>query len=201
MIDDEITLGFTGASGALYGWRLLECLARAQIKTHVVMSAAGTLVFKDEIDENVSGNPKRFKAYACQQLDIDPDLIEVHGKDNWYAPLASGSGAPSQMVICPCSTGCLSAIAVGASNNLLERAADVVLKERGNLILVIREMPLSEIHLSHMLTLSRMGACVMPASPGFYQQAKTVSDLVDFVVARILDQLKVPNDVNPKWGR
>lgn len=201
MIDNEITLGFSGASGAIYGWRLLECLAKAQIKTHIIMTPAGALVFKDEIDENFPGNPKRFKDYVCEKLDICPSLVEVHGKDNWYAPQASGRGAPSRMVVCPCSTGCLSAIATGASDNLLERAADVIIKERGNLILLVREMPLSAIHLQHMLTLSQLGVCIMPASPGFYQKIERVEDLVDFVVSRILDQLKVENDLIPKWGR
>ena len=116
------------------------------------------------------------------------------------AAVASGSGAPSSMVVCPASTGTLSAIACGASNNLIERAADVALKERRQLILVPREMPLSAIHLQHMLSLTQMGATIMPASPGFYRQPQSVADLVDFVVARILDHLGVEQTLLPRWG-
>ena len=115
------------------------------------------------------------------------------------APVASGSGAPSAMVVVPCSMGTLSAIAT-ASNNLIERAADVALKERRQLILVPREAPFSSIHLENMLKLSRMGAVILPASPGFYQQPQTVDDLVDFVVARILNLLQIPQDMLPRWG-
>lgn len=201
MIENEITLGFAGASGAPYGWRLLQVLTQANIKVSVVMTAAGTLILKDEIDNDIPGNPQRFKEYVCRQLDISPSLIEVYSKDQWYSPLASGGGAPSKMIVCPCSVGCLSAIATGASNNLLERAADVVLKERGRLVLVVREMPLSEIHLNHMLTLSRMGVSIMPPNPGFYYQPQCVEDLVDFVVAKVLDQLNVAHQLIPKWGR
>lgn len=114
--------------------------------------------------------------------------------------MASGSAAPSKMVVCPCSTGTLSSIAIGASDNLIERAADVVLKERGQLILVPREMPLSSIHLENMLKLSQMGATIMPAAPGFYHNPKTIDDLVDFVVARILDHLGIEQSLVARWG-
>ena len=104
------------------------------------------------------------------------------------------------MVVCPCSAGCLSAIALGASNNLLERAADVVIKEQGKLLLVVRESPLSPIHLEHMLSLAKLGVCIMPASPGFYFKPQSVGDLVDFVVARILDHIQVPHRLSERWG-
>jgi 4-hydroxy-3-polyprenylbenzoate decarboxylase len=116
------------------------------------------------------------------------------------APVASGSGAPSAMVVCPCSTGCLSAIATGASNNLIERAADVALKERRQLILVPREAPYSTVHLENMLKLSQMGAVILPASPGFYHKPESVDDMVDFVVARILNQLGIEQDLLARWG-
>lgn len=200
MIQDEITLAFTGASGALYGWKLLNRLVQAKKKVSLLVSPAGALVIKDELDLEFPGNPKRLAEYLTTTCQAEPDQIRVYAKDNWYAPLASGSGAPAQMVVCPCSVGFLSAVATGASNNLIERAADVVLKERGKLILVIREMPLSEIHLQNMLTLARMGAVMMPASPGFYYHPKTVDDIVDFVVARVLDQLNIEHHLLPKWG-
>lgn len=116
------------------------------------------------------------------------------------APWASGSGQPGPVVVCPCSTGTLSAIATGASNNLIERAADVALKERRKLILVPRETPFSEIHLQNMLTLTRMGAVVMPACPGFYHEPQSIADLVDFMVARILSQLGLEQSIMQGWG-
>lgn len=201
MIEQEITIAFSGASGAIYGWKLLQALSKTEFKLSIVMSKAGTLIFNDEIDEDIPGNPARMQTYFSQQLKIPQERITVYAKDQWYSPLASGSGAPSQMVVCPCSVGCLSAIALGQSNNLLERAADVVLKERGKLILVVREMPLSAIHLQHMLTLAQMGVIIMPASPGFYFKPKNIDDLVNFVVARILDHLNIAQQLVPKWGR
>ena len=201
MIQNEITLGFSGASGAVYGWRLLEALSKTPVRVSIVMSPAGAMVFKDEVDDKLPGSTNRMQKYFIDKLGVSSDKITVYGKDDWYSPLASGSGAPSQMVVCPCSVGCVSAIALGASNNLMERAADVVLKERGKLILLVREMPLSAIHLQHMLTLSQMGAVIMPACPGFYFNPSSVDDLVDFVVARILDQLNIPHALLPKWGK
>ena len=124
----------------------------------------------------------------------------MFGKQDWMSPVASGSGAPSAMVVCPCSTGTLSAIACGASNNLIERAADVALKERRQLILVPRESPYSTIHLENMLRLSQMGAVILPASPGFYHQPQSIDDLVDFVVARILNQLGIVQELLKRWG-
>lgn len=126
--------------------------------------------------------------------------LHVLGKEEWFSPPASGSAAPKQMVICPCSTGTLAAVATGMSNSLLERAADVVIKERGQLILVPRETPFSSIHLEHMLSLSRLGATIMPAAPGFYHDPKSVEDLVDFMVARILDHLGVDHGLTKRWG-
>ena len=125
---------------------------------------------------------------------------ECMAKKIGFSPVASGSSAPKQMIICPCSTGTLSAVAMGACDNLIERAADVVIKEKGQLILVPREMPLSTIHLENMLTLSKIGATIMPAAPGFYHQPKQLSDLVDFVVARVLDHLTISQSLMNPWG-
>jgi 4-hydroxy-3-polyprenylbenzoate decarboxylase len=116
------------------------------------------------------------------------------------APVASGSNPPEALVICPCTTGTLGSIAAGTSNELIERAADVALKEKRQLILVVRETPFSSIHLENMLRLSRLGAVIMPANPGFYHQPQRVEDLVDYMVARVLDHLKVPHQLLPRWG-
>lgn len=197
----EITLAFAGASGALYGLRLLEALVKAKVSVSLVISKAGHLVFNDETDLKLPGNPKAIAEILTEYTKADPSQIFVYGKDDWSSPLASGGGAPKTMIVCPCSAGCLSAIAVGASNNLLERAADVVIKEQGKLVLVIREMPFSVIHLEHMLSLAKQGVCILPANPGFYFQPQTVMDIVDFVVARILDQVNVAHNLSQRWGK
>jgi 4-hydroxy-3-polyprenylbenzoate decarboxylase len=196
----EITLAFSGASGAPYGLRLLEQLVQADINLSIVISPAGLMVINDETDFALPGNPQKIQHFLTERFSAKPDQIKVYGKDDWYSPLASGSNAPKTMVVCPCSAGCLSAIALGASNNLLERAADVVLKEQGKLVLVVREMPLSAIHLEHMLNLARLGVSIMPANPGFYFKPQSVQDIVDFVVARILDQIQVPHQLSKRWG-
>jgi len=196
----EITLAFTGASGALYGWRLLEMLVAKQVRVHLLMSSAARVVFATEHDMKFAGHPEQCKQQILEKLQCDPDLLRVYGKDDWFSPVASGSAAPKQMVVCPCSTGTVAAIAHGLSDNLIERAADVVLKERGQLILVPRECPLSTLHLENLLTLSKLGATIMPAAPGFYHQPQSIQDLVDFLVARILDHLQLEQALIPRWG-
>lgn len=196
----EITLAFTGASGAPYGWRLLELLLAQQIKVHLLISSAARVVFATEHDIKLSAAPDKCTEQLLAHFQCAPELLSVYGKDDWFSPVASGSAAPKKMVVCPCSTGTLSAIAQGASDNLIERAADVVLKEGGKLILVVRESPLSAIHLENMLKLSRLGVCIMPAAPGFYHQPTQLSDLVDFMVARILDQLGLSQQLVARWG-
>jgi 4-hydroxy-3-polyprenylbenzoate decarboxylase len=126
--------------------------------------------------------------------------VQVFGEEEWTSPAASGSGAPRTMIVCPCSMATLSSIASGASGNLLERAADVVIKERGTLVLVPRETPFSAIHLENMLKLARLGTVILPANPGFYHRPTQVEELVDFIVSRILDQLGVANQLVPRWG-
>ncbi|GAB3372490.1 flavin prenyltransferase UbiX [Spongiibacter taiwanensis] len=195
-----VTLAMTGASGAQYGLRLLECLLQAGCPVHFMISKAALLVVATETELQLPPKPEALRQTLCSHFDCDPALLQVHGREDWMAPVASGSGAPSRMVVCPASTGTLSAIACGASNNLIERAADVVLKERRQLILVTREMPLSTLHLQHMLSLSQMGVTIMPASPGFYRNPQTVADLVDFVVARILDHLGIEQSLVARWG-
>lgn len=198
--DKQITLAFTGASGAPYGLRLLETLVAANYQVFLLISSAARVVLATEDDLQVPANPKSATDFFTEKYDAKSEQIKVFGKDEWFSPVASGSAAPKQMVICPCSTGTLSAVATGKSDNLIERAADVVLKERGQLILVPREMPLSTIHLENMLKLSQVGATIMPAAPGFYHNPESIQDLVDFVVARILDHLQVDQKLMPKWG-
>ncbi|MGP9800200.1 flavin prenyltransferase UbiX [Rheinheimera sp. NSM] len=196
----EITLAFSGASGAPYGWRLLELLLAQGIKVHLLVSSAARVVFATEHDIKLPAAPDKCTDMLLAHFGCDAALLKVYGKDDWFSPVASGSAAPRQMVICPCSTGTVSAIATGASDNLIERAADVVIKEGGQLILVPRESPLSAIHLENLLKLARLGVTIMPAAPGFYHQPKQISDLVDFMVARILDHLKLPHQLLNRWG-
>ncbi|HAU92940.1 MAG TPA: aromatic acid decarboxylase [Alteromonas sp.] len=195
-----ITLAITGASGAPYALRLLEQLVAAQYDVFVLISSAAKVVFATEEDLKIPAQPEAANAFFTERFNANPGQIRVCGKEEWFSPVASGSAAPKQMVVCPCSTGTLSSIAVGACDNLIERAADVVLKERGQLILVTREMPLSSIHLENMLKLSQMGATIMPASPGFYHQPQQISDLIDFVVARVLDHIGVDQSLMERWG-
>lgn len=197
---NEVTLAFTGASGAPYGLRLLQALLAQGIKVHLLLSSAARVVFATEQQLQLSAAPEKCTQQLEQYLNCAPGLLTVYGKDDWFSPVASGSAAPKQMVVCPCSTGSLSAIAQGASDNLIERAADVVLKEGGKLILVVRESPLSAIHLENMLKLARLGVCIMPAAPGFYHQPQQISDLVDFMVARVLDQLGLAQQLVGRWG-
>ncbi|MFA5678082.1 MAG: flavin prenyltransferase UbiX [Pseudomonas sp.] len=200
MVERRITLAVTGASGAQYALRLLECLVRADVEVFFLISQAAQLVVATETDLQLPPKPQALEAFLTQHYQARPDQIRVFGKQDWMSPVASGSGAPSAMVVCPCSTGTLSAIATGASNNLIERAADVALKERRQLILVPRESPYSTIHLENMLKLSQMGAVILPASPGFYHQPQSIDDLVDFVVARILNQLGIEQTLLKRWG-
>lgn len=196
----RVSLAITGASGVQYALRLLECLVAQQVQVLVMISKAAQVVAATETEIKLPGTPEAQESYLTELYGAAEGQIRVFGRENWFAPVASGSGAPSSMVICPCSTGTLSAVATGASNNLIERAADVTLKERRKLILVPREAPYSEIHLEHMLKLTRMGAVVVPASPGFYHKPESVNDMVDFIVARLLSQLGLEQDLMPAWG-
>lgn len=197
-----ITLAITGASGAQYGLRLLQCLLAADCRVWLLLSDAARVVIDTETDCRLpQGEGDELADFFRRRFDAREGQLQLFGKRDWFSPVASGSGAAASMVICPASGGTLSAIACGASNNLVERAADVALKERRQLILVPREAPYSEIHLENMLKLTRMGAVILPASPGFYQKPQSVEDLVDFVVARLLDQLGIQQKLLPKWGR
>jgi 4-hydroxy-3-polyprenylbenzoate decarboxylase len=200
MNDNTISLAITGASGVQYGLRLLECLLQAKQKVYLMVSQAAQVVLATETELDVPARPEAMQAFFLEYFDAESGQLQVLGRQQWMAPVASGSNAPRAMVVCPCSTGTLSAIATGASNNLIERAADVMLKERRQLILLPREMPLSAIHLEHMLKLSQLGATIMPASPGFYHRPQSVEEMIDFVVARILDHLGLEQALHSRWG-
>lgn len=197
---ETITLAFSGASGAPYGLRLLEVLLAQQFRVYVLISSAARVVLDTESNIKLSANEDKATEQLSSLFKAQPRQLQVFGKDNWFSPVASGSAAPKKMVVCPCSAGSVSAIAMGASDNLLERAADVVIKERGQLILVPRETPFSEIHLENMLKLAKLGVTIMPAAPGFYHQPQTINDLVDFMVARILDHLNIAHTLTKRWG-
>ncbi|WP_286221966.1 flavin prenyltransferase UbiX [Marinobacter apostichopi] len=195
-----VNLAFTGASGAQYGMRLLQCLVAAGCRVNVMVSKAAQVVIATETELKLPGTPPAMQDFLTEWACAKPGQILVFGRDDWFAPPASGSGEKAPLVVCPCSTGTLSALATGASDNLIERAGDVALKERRQLILVPREAPFSEVHLENMLKLTRMGAVIMPASPGFYHKPDSVQDLVDFIVARLLDHLGIAQDLMPRWG-
>lgn len=195
-----ITLGISGASGVIYGMRLLECLLQAKQNVQLLMSNAAREVFRIEEDITLPKSNQELIEFLHDKYDFSAEQLKVFADHEWTASVASGSGVADAMVICPCSSSTVSSIAHGASNNLLERAADVVLKERKQLILVHRETPLSIIHLENLLKVSKAGATVLPASPGFYNKPKEISDLVDFIIARILDHLGIPQELCPKWG-
>ncbi len=196
----SITLAMTGASGAQYGLRLLQCLLAANCKVYLLLSSAAEVVIRTETDLELPETLAEQEAFLSEMFEADEDQLQLLAKDDWFSPVASGSSSPSSMVICPASGGTLSAIAHGASNNLIERAADVALKERRQLIFVPREAPYSAIHLENMLKLTQLGAVIIPASPGFYMQPQTIQELIDFIVARILDQLGIEQDLLPRWG-
>lgn len=195
-----IILALTGASGVQYGARLLEMLLQEQCKVYLLVSKAAQVVIKMETDLNWPADTKSLQQLLCERYAVTNNLLKVCGENEWAAPIASGSATVDAMVVCPCSMGTLSSIAMGSSGNLMERAADVILKERKKLILVPRETPYSDIHLENMLKLSRMGTVILPPNPGFYNQPKTIDDVIDFVVAKILDHLSIAQKLQPKWG-
>lgn len=200
-----ITLAITGASGAQYGLRLLACLLAADCRVYLLLSRAAEVVIATETNillpslEQEDGLQKQ-QDFLSSLYSAKAGQLTLFSREDWFSPVASGSSSPASMVICPASGGTLSSIASGASNNLVERAADVALKERRQLIVVPRETPYSQVHLENMLKLTKMGVVVLPASPGFYAKADSVEDLIDFIVARILDQLDVPQNLMPRWG-
>lgn len=183
-----------------YGLRLLECLIRAGEPVWLVYSQVAQIVAHQEMGLRLPTQPREAQRYFSELYGATEGQLRVFGRDDWYAPLASGSNAPRAMVICPCSMGTVASIAAGLADNLIERAADVVLKERRRLVIVPRETPFSTLHLENMLKLSRNGAVILPANPGFYLRPQSVNELVDFIVARVLDHLDIDNDLVRRWS-
>lgn len=198
---DRFSIALSGASGAQYGLRLIEVLVGKGYPVNVLLTNAALMVLALEMEIHLGSSLSEQKRRLMARFAIeDEDLLHIYSEKDWTAPLASGSNTSRAMVICPCSMGMLAAVATGQSNNLIERAADVMIKERKHLMLVVREAPFNQIHLENMLTLSKMNVQIMPANPGFYHQPKTVEDIIDFMVARILDQLDVSHDLMSRWG-
>jgi 4-hydroxy-3-polyprenylbenzoate decarboxylase len=193
MSSHPVVLALTGASGALYGIRLLDVLARQRVPVWLIPSEHGMRLMREECGiKSVEG--------LREATGGDWASVTVFPDDDRGAKPASGSQRTSGMVVCPCSMGTVAAIAVGASRSLVERAADVTLKERRKLILVPRETPLSLIHLRNLVAVAEAGAVVIPAAPGFYHRPTRVSELVDFIVQRILDQLEIDIEIARRWG-
>jgi len=189
--DAPVTLGITGASGAPYAVRLLEALNASGTAVRLIVSSYGLRLLTEETEiQGIDG---------LRAATGDWSRVELYDSLDRGATPASGSAPSRGMVICPCSMGTLASIAAGTSRNLVERAADVALKERRPLILVPRETPLSLIHLENMTRLTRAGATIMPAAPGFYHRPRNIADLVDFVVSRVLDHLEVPHTLGRRW--
>ncbi len=196
----SVTLAWTGASGMPYGVRLLQCLLSAGIKVHLLVSSTAQIVIKQELDLDLPSRAHELEVFLTQHFGAGEGQLHAYGREEWFAPVASGSNPADAMVVCPCTMGSLAAIAQGLADNLIERAADVMLKEQRKLILVPRETPYSALHLENMLKLARMGVVILPPNPGFYHHPQSIDDMVDFVVARILDQLHVPHELMARWG-
>lgn len=195
-----VTVALTGATGIPYGLRLIECLLAAGCRVWLTYSQVAQVCCAQETGFVLPSRPDEAHRALSARFGPLPGQLDVFARDNWFAPMASGTNPPDAMVVCPCSMGSLAAMAAGLSQNLIERGADVVIKEGRKLILVPRETPLSVLHLENMLRLARMGATILPPAPGFYHHPQNVADLVDFVVARILDQIPVPHSLMPRWG-
>ena len=195
------TLAFTGASGMPYGIRLLEKLLDSGNNVFLMYSQAAQIVAQQEMKLALSSRTKEAEEFLSQRFNAEKGQLRVFGREEWFAPVASGSSPADTMIICPCTMGTLAAVAAGLAQNLIERSADVMLKEHHKLILVPRETPFSAIQLENMQKLVQCGAVILPANPGFYHHPKSVQDLVDFVVARILDHLNVEHSLIPRWGK
>ena len=203
-------LGITGASGTVYGVRLLELLLAADAEVHAVVSPTAELVLCDELTGlELHDNPRQFLFSAIEhagrqygfrsQEPLNREKLIVHHPNDYFAPISSGSFATDGMIVCPCTGSTLGSIASGINRHLVHRAAEVHLKERQPLVLVLRETPLSRIHLRNLQIVAEAGGTILPATPHFYGETQTVADLIDSVAAKILDQLRVPHSIENGW--
>lgn len=199
-IQTPVILALTGASGVQYALRLMECLIDAGTPIYLMVSKAAQIVLSMETELKVPAKSAEMERYFSKLYNAEDGQVKVFSQEQWTAPIASGSHKAMAMVVCPCTTGTLAAIANGNSDNLLERAADVMLKEKRQLIMVVRETPFSQIHLENMLRLAQSGATIMPANPGFYHNPSKLEDIYDFMVSRILDHLKISHNLQARWG-
>ena len=195
-----VILALTGASGVQYALRLMECLFEAGTPVYLMVSKAAQIVLSMETELKVPAKSAEMARFFTELYRAKAGQLEVFSQEQWTAPIASGSHKALSMVVCPCTTGTLAAIANGNSDNLLDRAADVMLKEKRQLIMVVRETPFSQIHLENMLRLSQAGATIMPANPGFYHTPEKLEDIIDLMVARVLDHLKIEHSLLERWG-
>jgi 4-hydroxy-3-polyprenylbenzoate decarboxylase len=194
----EIAVGISGASGAAYSVRFLQALDSLHevTKIHLVISTNGFTLLKQELAVRLS--EKKFS--VKQLIGRESSKIRFYNNMDFYSPIASGSYPTAGMVVIPCSTGTLGAIASGTTSNLIQRGVEVALKERKKVVLVIRETPLSSIHLENCVRVTNAGGIILPAAPGFYHRPAKISDLVDFVVARVLDQFQLEHKIGKRWG-
>jgi len=199
-VSTTITVAFTGASGMPYGVRLLECLLAAGARVYLLYSQASQIVARQEMDLALPGRAKEAEVFFGTRFRAQPGQLTAFGREEWFAPVASGSNPADAMVICPCSMGTLAAVAQGLADNLIERAADVMLKEARKLVLVPRETPFSAIHLENMLRLARAGATIFPVAPAFYHRPRTLDEVIDQYVARLLDHLQVSHTLGIRWS-
>lgn len=195
-----ITVALTGASGLIYGLKLIEQLIAAHVRVYIVYSQAAQIVAQQEMQLTLPSRPLQATEWFMARSGATEGMLKVFGREEWFAPIASGGSPADAMVISPCTMGTLAAIAQGLAHSLIERAADVMLKEQRKLILVPRETPLSALHLENMLKLARLGVVILPPCAGFYTHPQNIDDMVNFVVARILDQLAIPNQLVARWG-
>ncbi|CAA0120562.1 Flavin prenyltransferase UbiX [BD1-7 clade bacterium] len=199
----ELIVAISGASGFGYALRLVECLLGAGVRVHLLVSDAAREVSRLEMDWPLPEGHEPLKQALVERLALNESHAQnlcLYDKRDWTSPVASGSAPIDGMIICPCSTGTLAAVANGMSTNLIERAATVCLKEHRRMVIVPRETPVSAIQLEHMHKLAQLGVRVLPASPGFYHKPESVDDLIDFIVARILQQVDLPQDLIKPWG-
>jgi 4-hydroxy-3-polyprenylbenzoate decarboxylase len=194
------TIAMTGASGAPYGLRVLQALVQGGHDVFLCITGDGMAILHDETGLKLTGSAAEIQSTLERHLGAKEGQLRYFSEDNMYAPIASGSAKVDAMVVVPCSMKALSSIAHGFASNLIERAADVTIKEKRKLIIVPRETPLSPIHLRNLLSLSEHGCHIIPAMPAFYHRPKNIQDLIDFIAGRVLDALGVENDLSPRWG-